>query len=248
MSKLQGFVPTDNYRRFQDLLKSLQETGDRSPKLGVVEGTWGHGKTTSLDKLEAEFSAHITRVMQNWTFAVALADICEALEVIPKGRSYLNMKLIKEKIENTEGRIILIVDEADQLFKRRDFRDGEKIFQLFRDIHDISNNVIIILMGEIGLKKKIESILGQAYRSRIRDSIRLEPPSVSDFKKQGMNFKVRLDDEIYEYFAKEIKNLRLTQVIHENIEKVAKENDYESLTFKDYISYKKKFEKNARDS
>lgn len=157
-------VLTKNVRVLLDAYSQLRDADANAPKICVVHGVPGMGKSTGMALLEKDWSACCTRATAAWTPRTMLLSILREL-----GRDDLkgsNQDQLDEitRLLSLSGRP-LIVDEADYLFERRG------LLELLRDIHDIAQ-VPLLLVGMERVVRKVNS--RELVASRVAEQVKFE--------------------------------------------------------------------------
>ncbi len=214
------FIETQNYIKLSEAMsrvKSLPLTADR---LGIAYGNFGLGKTFALERVAHEENALLLRSDQTWTVSSTLKKLAYELGLDANGKSSSLFERVLEELMK-EPRII-IIDEIDTLLKGGKY----EVFELFRDIHDQTKNIIFFIGMEDALAKIKRH---RHYFSRLTEIVKFEPINKDDISKFCQLCEVKIEPDIIEYFAKRYQNLRQIKVFLLRIEEYAELNDIESF-------------------
>jgi DNA transposition AAA+ family ATPase len=160
----QVIVLTKNIHELLDAYNRLESSAPGSPKICLVHGTPGMGKSTGMDLLQRDFGAVNTRATAAWTPRTMLTTILRELgRDDVKGSNQDQLDEIT-RVLSISGRP-LVVDEADYLFERRGLLD------LLRDIHDIAE-VPLVLVGMERVVRKVNA--RELVASRVAEQVKFE--------------------------------------------------------------------------
>jgi DNA transposition AAA+ family ATPase len=219
------FIKTQNYIKLSEAmsrLKSLPVTADR---MGIAYGNFGLGKTVSLERITATEEALLLRSDQTWTVSSALRKLCFELGLDVSGRSSTLFERVIETLL-LEPRII-IVDEIDTLLRTGKY----EVFELFRDIHDNTKNIIFF----VGMEDSLAKIKRHRhYFSRLTEIVKFEPIVKSDIKAFCELCEKTIKDDLIDYFSKRYQNLRQIRVFLVRLEEWAMLNDIESIGLSEF--------------
>ena len=140
------FVKTKNVKRFVALMDELQNLPPNIPKLALVYGEHGLGKTKAIIWWETRNDAIYVRANNEMTQNGLLQAIVDELGERPMYLMQENFKLIIKHLKRDPK--IIIVDEADYLF------NSKNVIEILRDIQD-STGCPVVLSGMGVMDKKI---------------------------------------------------------------------------------------------
>lgn len=176
----QCFIPTQNFRRTQELISDLL----RAPygvELAAITGRAGRGKTTAAQRIFSENSGVVYVLYQEgWSINDTLREIAFGLSGMRPFRRQKSMELIQSELGR--DRRAVLVDEAD--------RAPIRVLNALRNVHDICA-APIVLIGEDDLTRKLSQ--ERRLASRIRRHIAYEAQSQTDvvmFYKLAMGLKL----------------------------------------------------------
>jgi len=118
-------------------------------RMGLLYGLTGEGKTTSVDHAIDKTNGIALRAKVCWTATGMLAELATELRCPEKIRKSNRAGIMLESIIThlNENPCPLFIDEIDRLTVHYNRTNGEKIMELFRDIHD-TVKIPVILVGE----------------------------------------------------------------------------------------------------
>ena len=195
------FVKTRNVKNFIGLMNNLIDKSNEVPKMGLIYGDPGLGKTQTAVWWATNNDAVYVRAQNKMTCRWLLEKIVYELGESPSRKM---ADLIEQCITHLRLKPqVIIIDEVDYLINRH------RIVETLRDLHDLTG-VPIVLIGMQEAKTK----LGK-YRhlyDRISEIIEFKP-----FSKDDMDViveelsEIKITDEAKEIFFE--KTNRFRQVI-----------------------------------
>ena len=139
-------VEIKNVLLFNGALTEVKDGPEALPKIVMVSGEPGTGKTTTLQSSACDHNAVYVRMVAVVTIASLLESLCFELGVDGGRRNSERLKWIVDTLKHDPRPIF--IDEAD--FLTRDSRMLETI----RDIHDLAK-VPVVLIGMDGMERKL---------------------------------------------------------------------------------------------
>ena len=219
------FIETRNYIKLQEAMSRLEALPITADRMGIAYGNFGLGKTVSLERIVATKDALLLRSDQTWTVSSTLRKLCYELGLDTVGRSSSLFERIIESLLIDPK--IVIIDEIDTLLRGSRY----EVFELFRDIHDKTKNIIFF----IGMEQSLAKIKRhQHYFSRLTEIVKFEPIGVDDIKKFCLLSEVKIKDDLISYFAKRYQNLRQIKVFILRLEEFAQLNDIEEIGLQEF--------------
>lgn len=165
------FVKTQNVKNFISLMNSLQQNTEGIPRMALVFGEPGLGKSQTALWWAMKNDAVYIRSANLMTGKWLLEELIEELGETPY---YKTSDLFKQCVKQLkEHPRIIIVDEIDYLIGE------QKAMETLRDIHD-KTDVPVVLVGMNKADKKL-----MRYRhlyDRISKKLKFEPFSQNDVK------------------------------------------------------------------
>jgi DNA transposition AAA+ family ATPase len=131
------FVKTQNVKNFIGLVENLQNKPKNIPKMGLVYGEPGLGKSQTALWLACKYDGIYLRASNLMTGRWLLEELVKELDEIPRYLTSDNFNLVVKKLK-AEPKIIFI-DEIDYLM------NNYKTIETLRDIHDETDCPIIFI-------------------------------------------------------------------------------------------------------
>ena len=216
------FVKTRNVKNFVGLMNNLIDKSNDVPKMGLIYGDPGLGKTQTAVWWATNNDAVYVRAQNKMTCRWLLEKIVYELGESPSRKM---ADLIEQCITHLRLKPqIIIIDEVDYLINRH------RIVETLRDLHDLTG-VPIVLIGMQEAKTK----LGK-YRhlyDRISEIIEFKPFSKDDLDVIVEELsEIKITDEAKEIFFE--KTNRFRQVIKwiSLLENLAKTNGLNKIDVK----------------
>ena len=216
------FVKTRNVKNFIGLMNNLIDKSNEVPKMGLIYGDPGLGKTQTAVWWATNNDAAYVRAQNKMTCRWLLEKIVYELGESPSRKM---ADLIEQCITHLRLKPqVIIIDEVDYLINRH------RIVETLRDLHDLTG-VPIVLIGMQEAKTK----LGK-YRhlyDRISEIIEFKPFSKDDLDVIVEELsEIKITDEAKEIFFEKINRFR--QVIKgiSLLENLAKTNGLNKIDVK----------------
>ena len=213
------FIKTQNVKRFITLMEELKKLSPNIPKLAMVYGEHGLGKTHSVIWWATRNDAIYVRANNDINQNGLLKLIVEELGERPFFFMQENYNLILKHLR-TEPKII-IVDEVDYLF------NYHNAIEILRDIQD-NTGVPILLVGMGMVDKKIARL--KHFNDRIYKKLKFEHFDENDIKEileslTDLNFT----DDAITYLSTRTNQFRQLVKLINHIEKSSKINEIKDL-------------------
>ena len=187
------FVVTQNVKRFVDLMDTLQNAPANLPKMALVYGDFGLGKSQTIMWWVTNNDAVYVRCNHKMSARWLLTEIVEELDEIPAYLTSLLFKQIEDKLR--ERPRVLVVDEVDFLL------NNSSAIETVRDLHDKIGIPVVLVgmsMAEAKLKRHkhiYDRLLGQALRKNIAESASTtRATSLSPSRREGPRDPVSLGE------------------------------------------------------
>lgn len=195
------FVKTHNVKRFIGLMNNLIDKSNEIPKMGLVYGDPGLGKTQTAVWWATKNDAVYVRAQNKMTNKWLLEKIVYELGESPSRKM---ADLIEQCISHLRLKPqVIIIDEVDYLINRM------KIVETLRDLHDLTGAPVVL----IGMQES-KTKLGK-YRhlyDRISEIIEFKPFSKEDVEVIVEELsEIKISDEAREIFFE--KKNRFRQII-----------------------------------
>ena len=214
------FVKTQNVKNFTGLVENLLNKPKNIPKMGLIYGEPGLGKSQTALWLACKYDAIYLRATNLMTGRWLLEELVKELNEIPRYLTSDNFNLIVQKLKQKPK--LIIVDEIDYLM------NNLKMIEILRDIHD-ETDCPIILVGMGLAHKKLERY--KHLFDRFSEIVKFEIFSVNDLKQifeQLSEITVNID--AIEYIHKKYNRFRQIVQLINQLEIVTKENNLEEIT------------------
>lgn len=213
------FIRTKNVKRFVSLMEELQKLPPNIPKLALVYGEHGLGKTHSIIWWATRNDAIYVRANNEMTQNGLLKAIVEELGERAFFYMQENYNLILKHLKQNPQ--IIIVDEVDYLV------GSKNVIEILRDIQD-NTGVPIILVGMGAMDKKIARF--KHFEDRIYKKLKFEHFDENDIKEilESMT-ELNFTDDAITYLATRTNQFRQLVKVVNKIEKVAETNQIKEL-------------------
>jgi len=213
------FIKTTNVKRFISLMDSLQKAPPNVPKMALVYGAFGLGKSQTIMWWVTNNDAIYVRCNHRMTTRWLLTEIVKELDEQPSYYTDNLFHQVEEKLKYNPK--IIIVDEIDYLFTHTN------TIETLRDIHDkLGVPIVLVGMELAGMKiKKYGHI-----NDRLFSKMKFQKLVKEDFKTIIETLsEVKFDNESIKYITD--KNLQFRQIVKliSKTENLAKTNKLEEI-------------------
>ena len=214
------FVKTQNVKNFIGLVKNLLKKPKNIPKMGLIYGEPGLGKSQTALWLACKYDAIYLRATNLMTGRWLLEEIAKEMDEIPRYLTSDNFNLIIQKL--TQKPQLIIVDEIDYLM------NNLKTIEILRDIHD-ETDCPIIFVGMGLAHKKLERY--KHLFDRFSEIVKFETFGVNDIS-QIINqlAEIKFTADSIEYIHKKYNRFRQIVQLINQLEIVAKDNNLHEIT------------------
>lgn len=212
------FIKTKNVKKFIGLMEELQRLPYNIPKLALVYGDYGLGKSQAIMWWADKNDAVYVRATQGMTSRWLLSEMAEELGEDPYWHTQETFTLIKNNLRQKPK--IIIVDEIEYLVEKN-------TIETLRDLHD-KTACPIVLVGMGTADKKLARY--PHLMDRIYKTLKFEPfnqDDISDILKQITDLKFT-DDAII-YLTTRTNQFRQLIKLVNRIEKLAQTNQIEEI-------------------
>ena len=131
------FVKTTNVKNFIGLVENLINKPKNIPKMGLVYGEPGLGKSQTALWLACKYDAIYLRATNLMTGRWLLEEMVKELDEIPRFLTSDNFNIVVKKLKQTPQ--VIFIDEIDYLM------NNYKTIETLRDIHDETDCPIIFI-------------------------------------------------------------------------------------------------------
>lgn len=224
------FVRTQNVKNFVSLINSLQNKAEGIPRMALVYGEPGLGKTQTVLWWATQNEAVYVRSSNLMSGRWFLEELVEELGETPY---YKTSDLFKQCIKQLrENRRIIIVDKVDYLV------NDKKAIETIRDIHD-QTDVPIVLVGMGLIDKKL--IKHRHLYDRISEKVKFEAFSLKDVQSIISELsEIEMTECAIRYIYTQANRLRQIVKLINQTENICKMNGLSSIdekTLKGFLNY-----------
>ena len=213
------FIKTKNVKNFVSLMDSLQKLPPNIPKLALVYGEHGLGKTHTIMWWAIRNDAIYIRANNEMTQSGLLKAIVEELDERPFFYMQENYKLILKHLKSDPKTII--VDEVDYLI------GSKNAIEILRDIQDCTGSPLV-LVGMGLVDKKISRL--KHFDDRLFKKLRFEHFNQEDIEKILNELTdLEFSEEALKYIATRTNQFRKLVQHIDQIEKLASTNQLEVI-------------------
>ena len=213
------FVKTTNVKNFIGLVENLLNKPKNIPKMGLIYGEPGLGKSQTALWLTCKYDAIYLRATNLMTGRWLLEEIAKEMDEIPRYLTSDNFNLIIQNLKQKPQ--LIIVDEIDYLM------NNLKTIEILRDIHD-KTDCPIIFVGMGLAHKKLERY--KHLFDRFSEILKFETFRVNDIA-QIINqlAEIKFTVDAIEYIHKKYNRFRQIVQLINQLEIIAKENNLEEI-------------------
>ena len=213
------FIRTKNVKNFVSLMDSLQKLPPNIPKLALVYGEHGLGKTHTIMWWAIRNDAIYIRANNEMTQSGLLKAIVEELDERPFFYMQENYKLILKHLKTDPKTII--VDEVDYLI------GSKNAIEILRDIQDCTGSPLV-LVGMGLVDKKISRL--KHFDDRLFKKLKFEHFNQEDIEKILNELTdLEFSEEALKYIATRTNQFRKLVQHIDQIEKLASTNQLEVI-------------------
>lgn len=213
-----NFIKTKNVKKFTALMDELQKLPPNIPKLALVYGSHGLGKSQTIQWWADKNDSVYVRAAQGMTSRWLLSEIAEELGEEPFWHTQETFGLIENHLRQNPK--VIIVDEVDYLIEK-------STVETLRDLHD-KTGCPIVLVGMASADKKLSRY--PHLVDRIYKSFMFEPFDSNDIKDIFTELtEISFTDEAVDYLATRTNQFRQLVKLINRIEKLAKTNQIQTL-------------------
>ena len=131
------FVKTQNVKNFIGLVENLTNKPKNIPKMGLVYGEPGLGKSQTALWLACKYDGIYLRASNLMTGRWLLEEMVKELDEIPRFLTSDNFNIVVKKLKQNPQ--VILIDEIDYLM------NNYKTIETLRDIHDETRCPIIFI-------------------------------------------------------------------------------------------------------
>ena len=214
------FVKTQNVKNFIGLVENLINKPQNIPKMGLVYGEPGLGKSQTALWLACKYDGIYLRASNLMTGRWLLEEMVKELDEIPRFLTSDNFNIVVKKLKQNPQ--VIFIDEIDYLM------NTYKTIETLRDIHD-ETDCPKILIG-MGLPhRKLERY--KHLNDRFSEIIKFETFGVNDLS-QIINqlSEIPFTPDTIEYILSKYNRFRQIVQLINQMETFAKDNNLTEIT------------------
>ena len=213
------FVKTKNIKAFIALAAKLKNTKNNIPKIGLILGEPGLGKTNAILWWALKQDALIITAKNGMTSRWFLKELVTDLGEAPKYNvAELFTQAVSKLIEKPR---MLIVDEIDYLI------NNTRAIETIRDLHD-RTGIPVILVGMGAVDKKLSRY--RHFFDRIVEIYKFTPFDIEDVREIVTTLsEINFDEDAIEWVHQKANRFRQIVKLIMQIENFAKANDYTTV-------------------
>ena len=214
------FVKTNNVKNFIGLVENLQNKSKNIPKMGLIYGEPGLGKSQTALWLAYKYNATYLRATNLMTGRWLLEELVKELDEIPRYLTSDNFNLVVKKLKQNQQ--IIFIDEIDYLM------NNYKSIEILRDIHD-ETGCPIIFIGMGLVHRKLERY--KHLYDRFSEILKFETFGANDIGQIINQLSETLfTPEAVEYIHKKYNRFRQIVQLINQMEIFAKDNNLTEIT------------------
>ena len=212
-----AFIRTKNVKNFVALMENLKKCPANIPKMALVYGGHGLGKSQTILWWVTNNDAIYLRCNHKMSGRWLLSEIVEELDEIPYYQSSQLFKQIEEKLKFNPR--ILVIDEIDFLL------NNSSAIEVVRDLHD-KIGIPIILVGMNLAEQKLKR--HKHIYDRLLGVLKFETFDKNDVTKIVKELsEVNFTEEALEIIASKFNQFRQLVKLINKVENIAKMNNLE---------------------
>lgn len=214
------FVKTSNVKNFIGLVENLINKPKNIPKMGLVYGEPGLGKSQTALWLACKYDGIYLRASNLMTGRWLLEEMVKELDEIPRFLTSDNFNIVVKKLKQNPQ--IIFIDEIDYLM------NNYKTIETLRDIHD-ETDCLIIFIGMGLAHRKLERY--KHLYDRFSEIIKFETFGVNDLS-QIINqlSEVTFTPNAIEYIHSKYNRFRQIVQLINQMETFSKDNNLTEIT------------------
>ena len=214
------FVKTTNVKNFIGLVENLINKPKNIPKMGLVYGEPGLGKSQTALWLACKYDGIYLRALNLMTGRWLLEELVKELDEIPRFLTSDNFNIVVKKLKQNPQ--IIFIDEIDYLI------NNYKTIETLRDIHD-ETNCPIIFVGMDLAHRKLERY--KHLYDRFSEVLKFETFGINDINQIiGQLSEITFTPNAIEYIHTKYNRFRQIVQLVNQIETIAKYNNFTEIT------------------
>lgn len=214
------FVKTTNVKNFIGLIENLINKQKNIPKMGLVYGEPGLGKSQTALWLACKYDEIYLRASNLMTGRWLLEEMVKELDEIPRFLSSDNFNVVVKKLKQNPQTIF--IDEIDYLI------NNYKSIETLRDIHD-ETNCPIIFIGMGLAHRKLERF--KHLYDRFSEVLKFETFGINDLSQIIEQLsEIPFTPDTIEYIHSKFNRFRQIIQLINQMENFAKDNNLTEIT------------------
>ena len=214
------FIKTRNVRNFIGLVEALKSKPKNIPKMGLIYGEPGLGKSQTALWLACKYDGINIRASNLMTSRWLVEEIVREMDELPRYLTSDNFNVVISKLIQKPK--IIFVDEIDYLM------NNYKSVETLRDIHDKTDCPIIFVGMGLALRKL------ERYKhlyDRFSEIVKFETFEIEDLSQIFSQLsEIPFTPDSIEYIHKKYNRFRQIVQLISKLESFAKENNLEEIT------------------
>jgi prophage muSo1, DNA transposition protein, putative len=214
------FIKTRNVRNFIGLVEALKSKPKNIPKMGLIYGEPGLGKSQTALWLACKYDGIYIRASNLMTSRWLVEEIVREMDELPRYLTSDNFNVVINKLIQKPK--IIFVDEIDYLM------NNYKSVETLRDIHDKTDCPIIFVGMGLALRKL------ERYKhlyDRFSEIVKFETFEIEDLSQIFSQLsEIPFTPDSIEYIHKKYNRFRQIVQLISKLESFAKENNLEEIT------------------
>ena len=207
------FVKTKNVKNFVAFMSELQSLPPNIPKMALVFGDYGLGKSETIKWWSFKNECVYVRATQGMSARWLLSEIAEELGEEPYWHSKETFEIIEKHLIQRPKTII--IDEIDYLLEKR-------TIEILRDLHD-RTGCPMVLVGMANIDKKLNKY--PHLKDRIYKNFKFDIYDKEDIKTILEELsEIKISDNGLEYLSTRANQFRQIVKLINQVEKLAKTN------------------------
>ena len=209
------FIKTQNVKNFIGLVENLINKPKNIPKMGLVYGEPGLGKSQTALWLACKYDGIYLRASNLMTGRWLLEEMVKELDEIPRFLTSDNFNIVVKKLKQKPQ--VIFIDEIDYLM------NNYKTIETLRDIHD-ETGCPIIFIGMGLAHRKLERY--KHLYDRFSEILKFETFGVSDLSQIiGQLSEIPFIPDVIEYIHSKYNRFRQIIQLINQMEIFAKDNN-----------------------
>lgn len=214
------FVKTKNVKNFIGLVENLINKPKNIPKMGLVYGEPGLGKSQTALWLACKYDGIYLRASNLMTGRWLLEEFVKEIDEIPRFLTSDNFNIVVKKLKQNPQ--VIFIDEVDYLM------NNSKTIETLRDIHD-ETGCPIIFIGMGLAHRKLERY--KHLHDRFSEILKFETFSINDLKQIFEQLsEVSVNIDAVEFIHKKYNRFRQIISLINQLETIGKDNNLTEIT------------------